>query len=105
MTQSYMPPGFVYDYGHELSYHLRVNVVLYDYTGYGLSTGAPSELGCYADIESVFTWLVERCHVPVNRILAYGRSLGTGPSVHLATKNPLAGVIIQSGFASIYKAP
>ena len=35
---------------------LGVNVVGYDYTGYGVSDGMPTEKQTYMDIEAVFKW-------------------------------------------------
>jgi len=31
----------------------------YDYTGYGISTGEPSEDACIADVEAAFAFLVD----------------------------------------------
>jgi len=95
--------GFVYEWAEELVYHLGVNVVIYDYTGYGLSSGTPSEEGCYADVEAVWQLLTETLGIPGHTIVAYGRSLGSGPSVEIAYRKGACGVIVQSGFASAYR--
>jgi len=39
---------------------LRVNVVAYDYSGYGMSTGRPSEANCYADIKAAYAYTCRR---------------------------------------------
>jgi hypothetical protein len=36
-----------------------VNVVAYDYTGYGLSTGVPSEEAVYADVMAAYQYTTE----------------------------------------------
>ena len=41
--------------------------------------------------------------IPRERIVLFGRSLGTGPSVYLAAKENVAGLILNSGFLSIYR--
>jgi len=95
--------GFVYEWAEELVFHLAVNVVIYDYTGYGLSSGEPCEEACYADVEAVWELLTERLGIAPENIIAYGRSLGSGPSVEIARRHSLCGVILQSGFASAYR--
>jgi len=95
--------GYVNEWAHELSYHLRANVFIYDYTGYGLSSGSSTEDDCYADIEAVFEFVTTRLGIPPNRIIAYGRSVGSGPSVELGRRKPVRAVIVQSAFASIYR--
>ncbi|THF97071.1 hypothetical protein TEA_020495 [Camellia sinensis var. sinensis] len=49
--------GQMYDLFIELSIHLKVNLMGYDYSGYGQSSGKPSEHNTYADIEAVY-----KCH-------------------------------------------
>merc|ERR1712139_232514 len=39
--------GCIFDWQHELSYHLKVNVLAYDYAGYGQSGESPDEQNCY----------------------------------------------------------
>jgi len=95
--------GFVHEWANELCYHVGVNVCIYDYTGYGLSSGSPSEEACYADVEAVWDFLTIRLRIPENRIVAYGRSLGSGPSVEIAIRKPIRAVILQSAFVSIYR--
>lgn len=38
----------------------QVNVMAYDYSGYGKSTGRPSEANCYADVDAAFKYLLEQ---------------------------------------------
>lgn len=55
-------PGMIYDQFFDFSRQLNVNVMAYEYSGYGKATGAPSEENCYADIDAAFKYLVEvRC--------------------------------------------
>lgn len=52
----------IYDQFFDFSRQLNVNVMAYEYSGYGKATGAPSEENCYADIDAAFKYLVEvRC--------------------------------------------
>jgi abhydrolase domain-containing protein 17 len=56
-----------------------------------------------ADIEAVFDYLVIEKEIPQKNIILYGRSLGCGPSIHLASKFEVGGLIVQSGFTSTYR--
>jgi len=75
-------------------------VLAYDYHGYGTSEGAPTERHCYADIDAAYDYLTGSLHVPPERIILYGRSIGGGPSVDLAARRPVGGLILESAFTS-----
>ena len=81
---------------------LGVNVVGYDYTGYGVSDGNPTEKQTYKDIEAVYSWCVSTKLVafPVNEVILYGQSVGSGPSCYLASLKPVAGLILHSAILS-----
>jgi len=79
----------------------RVSVLLYDYRGYGSSTGSPSEAGTYADARAAWKELVERRGFAPERILLYGESLGGGIAVQLATEVHSAGLILHDTFSSL----
>lgn len=50
---------------------LQVNVMAYDYSGYGISEGEPSEEACFADIEAAFAYLVNVKKTPASKIILY----------------------------------
>ncbi|MCF6177141.1 MAG: alpha/beta hydrolase [Victivallaceae bacterium] len=79
------------------------SVMAYDYRGYGLSDGKPSEINVYQDAAVALHYLTDKLKIPKNRIIIFGRSLGTGPSVELAAKEPVAGLILQSPFTSTFR--
>ncbi len=79
----------------------RVSVLLYDYRGYGSSTGSPSEDGTYADGRAAWKALVEQRGFAPARILLYGESLGGGIAVELATEVKSAGLILHDTFSSL----
>ena len=100
--------GMIYDWFNDLARVLRVNIMAYDYTGYGKSNGTPCEENCYADIEAAFQYLLEVRRVQPEQIVLYGRSLGSGPSCYLAAKTAregqsVGGVILQSPLLSAYR--
>ena len=92
----------------------RVHVVLYEYDGYGVSgrLGVCSEQRCYSAIQAVYDWLVDNQSCAPEKILLYGQSLGTGPTVELAMRlsrrmradaalrRLYGGVLLQSPFLS-----
>ncbi len=81
---------------------MGLNAFGYDYHGYGMSTGKPSERNCYADIDAAYKYVTDVLKVPPGRVIIYGQSLGGGPSVDLAARKPVAGLILQSTYTSIF---
>ncbi len=79
------------------------SIFVYDYRGYGTSRGRPSEAGLYRDIDAAWVYMTEKLSIPPERIIVYGRSIGTGPSVELAERRRIAGLILESPFMSIYR--
>lgn len=75
-------------------------VVLFDYRGYGKSSGKPTEAGTYLDAETVYRFVLERGFAP-GSIIAYGESLGGGVATELALRQPVAALVLQSTFTSI----
>lgn len=100
--------GRIYDWMDIIHQSCQVNIVCYDYVGYGSNTGKPSEQGCYDCINSVYEYLVTDNNINSNDIILFGRSIGTGPTVDLASrlsKNDvcaLKGIILQSPYTSIF---
>ncbi|XP_039052039.1 alpha/beta hydrolase domain-containing protein 17B-like [Hibiscus syriacus] len=93
--------GQLYDLYVQLKVNLRVNLMGYDYSGYGASTGKPSESNTYADIEAVYQCLQTEYGVSQEDLILYGQSVGSGPTLHLAAKLPrLRGVVLHSGILS-----
>jgi abhydrolase domain-containing protein 17 len=74
-----------------------------DYPGYGHSSGRPTEASLYASARAARTHLREVLHVPADRTLIYGRSLGGGPALQIATEERPAGLILQSAFVSAFR--
>ncbi|KHN07964.1 Abhydrolase domain-containing protein FAM108B1-like protein [Glycine soja] len=93
--------GQMYELFVELSIHLRVNLMGYDYSGYGQSSGKPSEHNTYADIEAAYKYLEENYGVKQEDIILYGQSVGSGPTLDLASRLPrLRAVVLHSPILS-----
>ncbi len=76
-------------------------IVAINYRGYGTSEGAPSESALVADALAIYDTIAARSDVDARRIVAFGRSLGTGVAVKLAAARPVAGVILASPYDSL----
>ena len=77
------------------------SVLLYDYRGYGASTGSPDEAGTYLDAEAAYGWVTSEAGFEPQRVIAYGRSLGGAVALELALRQPVAGLFLESTFTSI----
>jgi abhydrolase domain-containing protein 17 len=82
---------------------VAVNVMLYEYTGYDDQAFEPSEKFVYSDSEAALWFLTKCMCIPLNKIILYGRSLGSGPSCYLAEKYPVGGLILHTPLSSIFR--
>jgi len=95
LAQPYM------DFLHENRY----GILTYDYPGYGLSEGRPTETGCNLNIQASWQHLTETLSIPEKEIFIIGQSVGSGPSVWLAEQFEPAGLVLFSPFKSINRVP
>jgi hypothetical protein len=109
--------GMIYEYLTELSNLLYINIMAYDYSGYGMGMKLrsnrekkiePSEANCYRDIEAAYSHLTTVEGVDPKQLILYGRSVGSGPSCYLAQKlskdedvGGIGGLILHSPFLSV----
>lgn len=101
--------GNAEDLGQRLAYLdlmskiCATDVLAYEYCGYGISEGAASEENCIASIEAAYQYLLSL--FPPSRIVAFGRSIGTGPTIDLAVRHPeIRGLVLQSPLESCGRA-
>ncbi|MDP9349166.1 MAG: alpha/beta hydrolase [Gemmatimonadota bacterium] len=79
-------------------------VLAYDYRGYGASEGGPPTAdGAYLDIRAAYRYATAELGIPPSRIVVYGYSVGTGPSVELAAREPVGGLVVENGFVSTFR--
>ena len=74
---------------------------VYDYRGYGLSTGWPTEQGIYRDAEAIWRQAQSRDRATPETTLVFGHSLGGGPSSYLAEKYNLAVLITAATYTRV----
>jgi len=79
---------------------LGVSVLLFDYRGYGLSTGSPDEAGTYEDARAAYDALAAK-GLTRERIVLFGESLGAAVAAQLALEREAAALVLESPFASI----
>lgn len=76
----------------------RMNVLLWDYRGYGGSEGVPSEEGLRRDAQAAYDAAAGAA--PGLPVVVYGHSLGGAVAARLALDRPVAGLVLDSTFAS-----
>lgn len=78
-----------------------VDVLLFDYRGYGHSSGRPGEAGTHRDARAARSELLRQPGVDASRVFYLGESLGGAIALPLALEFPPAGLILQSTFTSV----
>jgi len=98
--------GNAIDLGQMSSFYLglgsriKCNIFSYDYAGYGVSRGTPSEKNLYADIDAAWQTLRTRYCISPENIILYGQSIGTVPTIDLASRYQVGAVILHSPLMS-----
>jgi fermentation-respiration switch protein FrsA (DUF1100 family) len=80
--------------------HTHKAVLIYDYPGYGKSTGKASEAGCYAAADAAYEWLVAQQKVPPSQLILVGSSLGAAMAVDLASRRENQALVLVNPFTS-----
>jgi fermentation-respiration switch protein FrsA (DUF1100 family) len=75
------------------------STLLFDYRGYGSSSGSPSVAGVALDADAAYDWIAARqAGVP---IVAWGESLGGGVAAGLSTRRAVDVLVLESAFTGI----
>lgn len=90
-----------YEYIVDLLSAKGYGIILFDYRGYGKSSGFPSEKGLYTDLNSVINFLEVKEKIPQEKIILWGLSLGGAVVTEIASKHNFKAVILQSTFTCI----
>ncbi len=105
-------PTIVYHHGNadnidhywtrvSLLWSFGANVLIYDYRGYGMSEGSPSEDGIFEDGTAATQWIRARTDVDQSRVFHYGYSLGGAVATHMAAfAGTQRGLILEATFTS-----
>lgn len=81
-------------------HQMELDVFIFDYRGYGKSTGSPSEKGTYQDAAAAYNYLQKIRMIKPEKIIIFGRSLGGAIAIDLAAKKEAAALICESSFTS-----
>ncbi|CAK74994.1 unnamed protein product (macronuclear) [Paramecium tetraurelia] len=92
--------GLMFDTYVDIVMECKINLFSYDYSGYGQSTGYPTDINLLYDIESAYIFLIDQLQFEPRNIIIYGYSIGSGPSTNLASRHEVGGLIIHSGLSS-----
>ncbi len=76
-------------------------MLAFDYRGYGLSEGTPSEQGLYLDMDAANRFLEEEKGVPTGEQIAMGESLGGAVAIEIASRKQFKALFVYSTFTSI----
>jgi len=82
---------------HRLGY----SVLIFDYRGYGRSSGKPSEAGLYQDAETAWAHLTRQRGIEPARIVLFGESLGGALAARLAAQEQPGALVLSSVFTSV----
>ncbi|MDD5090923.1 MAG: alpha/beta hydrolase [Candidatus Wallbacteria bacterium] len=82
-------------------YQQGFSSLFFDYRGFGISEGLPTEQGVYLDAEAAWSYLVSDLRVAPDQIIVYGRSLGGAVATNLAAGRSCKALIVESGFYSM----
>ncbi len=80
---------------------LGLNLLAFDYRGYGESEGVASERGLYRDADAAYRYLIRDRGIPPDRIIVFGHSLGSAVAIDLASRVPSAGLIVEGALTSV----
>jgi uncharacterized protein len=86
------------------AHELNASVMMYDYPGFGKSTGKPSEAGCYAAADAIWNWLTVESKIAPDKIILFGKSLGGAMAIDLASKHDHRALIIARSFIDLPEA-
>ncbi len=84
-----------------LFHEMRLNVLIFDYRGYGGSAGRPSETGTYRDAMAAWQYLELKRGIAPGNIVVFGRSLGGAVAAQLAQQKAPGALILEATFTSI----
>lgn len=82
----------------EIYHSLNFDVFVFDYRGYGMSGGKPSEEGTYRDVQAAWDYLTETRNIRPDRIVVIGMSLGGPIAAWLCQTAVPAALVLESTF-------
>ena len=84
---------------------LNVDVIVYDYPGYGGNTHPPSEEGAVQAAHAAYDYAIENAAGSPQNLILYGYSIGSALAVELARTCECAALVLQSPLRSVIRVP
>lgn len=79
----------------------KMSVLVYDYRGYGLSTGKSTLTSAYRDAEAAFAFLTSKELIPEDHIIVMGRDVGAYASCKLAEQHKVKALILEEPWTTL----
>jgi len=86
---------------YTLQEELKVHIIAMEYEGYGVYKGNTNAENILRDCELLFYYVINVLKYTPNNIIIFGRSIGSGPASHLASRYPIHSLILMSAFTSL----
>lgn len=83
---------------------LGLSLFIFDYRGYGKSSGSPSERGIYRDTETAWNYLEQIRRIDPQKIVVFGRSLGGSIAGWISQTHRPGALILEAAFTSLQGA-
>jgi alpha-beta hydrolase superfamily lysophospholipase len=77
------------------------SALLYDYRGYGESTGKSDNINICTDIDYIIEHVTQILNIKKENIIVWGWSLGGVPAAYAGSAYRLKGIVLESTFTSI----
>jgi len=82
-------------------HEMGVNFFIFDYRGFGKSSGKPNEKGLYEDAAAAYDYLISRDDIDKSKIVVYGKSLGGPIAAEVCLRRKVSALILEGSFASV----
>ena len=92
--------GMVASVARVLCQRLGVDVIVYDYPGYGGNNHPPSEEGAFQAAHAAYDHAIDASAGTPKNLILYGQSIGSGPALELARTRECAALVLQSALRS-----
>jgi len=79
-------------------------VACVEYAGYGISSGSPSESGCYRSADAAIAYLQRETSTAADQVTLLGWSLGSAVAVDLASRRDVRAQVLLSPLTSLFAA-
>jgi len=84
--------------------HAGYGVACVEYAGYGISSGSPSEYGCYRSADAAMAYLRREMLTTSDQVAILGWSLGSAVAIDLASRSDVRAQVLLSPLASLFAA-